>query len=86
MVPRLLSDFKSKMIYCWISEEMSSLYFGLNVVCKLEARAPPEFDVVYISTAVPVLLVERCLICKAVASNRPTTTSPKYNDDITLVI
>jgi hypothetical protein len=58
----------SKVIYCWFSKEMSSLYFGLDGFCFFEARAP-EFVVVYISK-LPSIPVEEvlCLIGKTPAS------------------
>jgi hypothetical protein len=52
-----------------------------------EARVP-EFAAVYTSTIAHVYTVGEppCPIHKTQASNRPNTSSPKYNDDITLLI
>ncbi len=43
-----------------MSKEMSSLYFGLNVVHQVEAKAL-EFDAVYMSKAASVFLMGGCL-------------------------
>jgi hypothetical protein len=50
-----------EMIYCRISKEMSSLYFGLHVFCLFEARAA-EFDVVYTYTVAPVYIRVRSFL------------------------
>jgi hypothetical protein len=44
-------------------QEMSSLYFGLDVFCLVP-----------------------CPVSKTLASDRQKTVSPKYKDDITLLI
>jgi hypothetical protein len=65
------------------------VYFRLDVVFLFEARAP-EFIVVYTST----IHICPCISEKEVpwpireilVSNRKTTSSPKYNDDISFEI
>ncbi len=69
---------------------MSSLYFGLAVFCQCEARVP-EFDMEPLPP--PPHCVHRTL--KTVSNSRTLqylqvgilcTSSPKYNDDISLLI
>jgi hypothetical protein len=47
-----------------------------------------DFAIVYTSAAFTWITVEevQCPVHKTLASNRPNTSSPKYNDDITLLI
>ncbi len=39
MILHSMKGLLAKMIYSWISKEMSSLYFGLDVFCRFQARA-----------------------------------------------
>jgi hypothetical protein len=60
---------------------MSSLYFGLDVFCLFEMDTEPlpqkyGSTVEEYTTAIP----------GALASNRQNTSSPKYNDDFSLLI
>jgi hypothetical protein len=76
--------------YCWISKQMSSLYFGLDVFSQSEASVP-EFETVCSVECTlysPQLLGGRgCLLNSGtLASNRQNRASPKYNDDIALLI
>jgi hypothetical protein len=71
------------MSYWKISKEMSSLYFGLALFCLFEARVP-EFDT-------QPLPPNSCGLTpvsnsKTLASKWQKTSSPKYNDDISLQI
>jgi hypothetical protein len=75
-----------------ISSSFQKLLLGAFVyyhgLCLLEARAP-EFNVVHTSTATSVFQWGRFLVKfwdSSLASNRQTTASPKYNDDISLMI
>ncbi len=60
---------------------MASLYSGLDVFCQSEARFP-EFDAVY----TPVKRRSCVSTSRTLAANRQITASPKYNDDVSLVI
>jgi hypothetical protein len=75
----------TEMRYCEISKEMSSLYFGLAVLSLFEARVP-EFDTqpqapdscgLY---SVHYMYTEHCV------KFWDSTSSPKYNDDNSLLI
>jgi hypothetical protein len=57
-------------------------------VFRLFEAEVKRFDEVYTSTAVPVFQEERLhtyLILKTFSSNRQKTSSPEFNDDITLL-
>jgi hypothetical protein len=80
----------TEMRCCQISKEMSSSYFGLDVFCVFKAGVL-EFDLVFRIQCImysPQLFGSRgCLSNSgALASNRQNTVSPKYNDDISLLI
>jgi hypothetical protein len=66
---------------------MSSLYFGFNVFCQSEVGVP-EFDAVFSILYSPQLLGGKGYVSNSgtLASNRQNTASPKYNDDISLLI
>jgi hypothetical protein len=71
---------------------MSSLYFGLDLFCQFAARVP-EFDVVFSVECTrtvysPQLAGDRGCVSNSgnLASNRQKISSPKYNDDISLLI
>jgi hypothetical protein len=66
-----------KMRYFYVSEEMSTLYFGLAVFCLFEARVLELYRQPLLPTAVKVYTL---------TSNWQITQSPKYNDDIYLLI
>jgi hypothetical protein len=79
------------MSYCKISKAMSTLYFGLDVFCPFEARVPEYYAVVSVRCTLysPQLLGgRRCSVSNpgTPASNWQNTASPKYNDDISLLI
>ncbi len=78
------------MSYCKSSKEMSSLYFGLDVFCQFEARVLELYTVFSLKCTLysPQLLGVRGCVSNSVtqASNRQNTASPKYNDDISLLI
>jgi hypothetical protein len=61
---------------------MSSLHFGLAVFSLLEARVP-EFD----KQPLPRAAVDSilCINSGTLASNWQNTSSPNYNDDISLL-
>jgi hypothetical protein len=61
--------------------------FGLDEFCLLEAK-PPEFFAAYTSTSAMQNIGRGSvsLFEKAVVSSRQNVASPKYNDDITLLI
>ncbi len=71
------------MTYCEISKEMSSLYFGLDVCCQFEARVPESDQCSVYSVHKLYWRVEGLRIK---FPNRQNTVSPKYNDDISLLI
>jgi hypothetical protein len=76
-----------EMKYCEI-KEMSSLYFGLAVFCLLEARTP-EFDPQPLHP--PPRTAVDCTLNTAsnsgtLASNWQSTSSPQYNNGISLLI
>jgi hypothetical protein len=81
------------MKYCEISKEMSLFSFGLAVFCLFEARVP-EFDrqpLLPLAVECAVQFSLYTLHCinfwdSTVASNWQNTLSPKYNDDISLLI
>jgi hypothetical protein len=69
---------------------MSSLYFGLGVFCQFEAEVP-EFDAVFsveFTLYSPQLSEGKGCFSNSgtLASNRQNTESPKYNDDISMLI
>jgi hypothetical protein len=79
------SKLHTEMRSCEISKEMSSLYFGLDIVCHFEARVT-EFDVC-VQYTVYTARGGGCLPNSGtLASNRQNTASPKYNDDTYLMI
>ncbi len=77
-----------EMKYCEISQEMSSLSFGLNVFCQFESRVP-EFDAVF---SVQCTLYSPQLLWAGVAYQilgllpQQNTASQKYNDNISFLI
>jgi hypothetical protein len=73
-----------EMKYCEI-KEMSSLYFGLAVFCLLEARAP-EFDPQPLPPPAQLWTVHWTLRQILGLLNWQSTSSPKYNNDISLLI
>jgi hypothetical protein len=64
---------------------MSSLYFGLDVFC--ESKPVSEFDAVF-GEQCTLYSPQLGLLVKiwALAPNKQNTASPKYNDDISLLI
>ncbi len=75
-------------MYCYISKEM--LYFGLDIFCYFEAKVP-EFAAVcsvQCTLYIPQLLGGRLCVTNSwtPASYRQNTASPKYNEDISLLI
>jgi hypothetical protein len=78
------------MSYCKMSKAMSSWYFGLDVFCPFEARVPEYYAVVSVQCTLysPQLLGGRGCVSNpgTLASNWQNTASPKYNDDISLLI
>jgi hypothetical protein len=81
------------MKYCEISKEMSLLPFGLAVFCLSEARVP-EFDRQPLLPLAAEFAVQFSLYTRhcinfwdsTLASNWQNTSSPKYNDGISLLI
>jgi hypothetical protein len=74
---------------CEISTDMSSLYFGLDVFCQFECRVPEYHAVISALYTVQSTTVRGrgCMSnSRTLDFNRQTTTSPKYNDDISLLI
>jgi hypothetical protein len=78
------------MRYSEISKEMSSLYFGLAVFCLFEARVP-EVDTQSVLLNSCGLYSGHCTLnilsnSGTLASNWQNTPSPKYTEEISLLI
>jgi hypothetical protein len=79
------------MRYCEISKEMSSLYFGLAVFCLFGTQVVEFFCHAALPPNSCGLYSVHCTLSTAsnsgtLASNWQNASSPKYNDDISLLI
>ncbi len=76
-----------KMINCFIGKDMSSLHFGLDVFCLFDVGAPgldaQPLPQKYWGSCGSVHTASKS---GTVDSNGQNTSSPKYNDDISLLI
>ncbi len=80
-------SFESPMRYSHVSIEMLSLYFGLYVFCQFKVTV--ESQNLTLCSVYSVQYTVRGgggLCVKLEDSNRKKTASPKYNDDISLLI
>jgi hypothetical protein len=77
-------------VYCEISKEMSSLYFALDVLCQFEATCRVESQNLTLCSVYNANCTGGGKVCGSnsgtLDSNRQKTASPKYNDDISLLI
>jgi hypothetical protein len=85
LVWQIVCENGTKMRYCEMSKEMSSLYFGLDVFYQFEARVP-EFDYCSVFSVHCTGGGVACQILGLWPQIGRITASPKYNEDISLLI